>query len=1817
MRQTLLWLTALAAVLVGYSPAPAQVLISEIRIDDVDSPTNEDEQEYYELRGPSGTPLGDLTYVVLGKRPIQTISGLPYGGAGVIIHANGFPANAVMPNTGRFLVRKPSMQLPIGLAANLTIPLFFDDDTTQTHLLVRNFNSSMFDDNVPPNVGFTPIGFDLDLDNDGVLEIVPWDEVVDGVSIIQSTTFSATNRAYTIARAGPASDGIPAHLFRCGNNPNWRVGRRAYQLYTPNPVTIDGPQQVGFDSAQPYSATLNGLSEAGSNVRIRVQLSADMDADDEAVEVWLGGVLVATIAGGYPECGSGVRFVGMSMNDYNALFCLHGSSMQVEVIANGNVEPCVGSNCSVRLLYDAANLQTSDSAGQPNPACGCSCEFPNGSVQVVFLVDTSTSMDDEAAALCAALPEVSALLGFLGTEVQATILGITAAPGGAYDCLTGDVLSIYGPVVPNAAGDPVGVLDHPESWGDATAIVADRFAWVPGAARLIVTVSDEAPYQGNGNPSDPICDLGDAASVANAIAVANARSVTVSTLVGTGAATCVQELAAQLADLTGGGSTSTQLPATEIATIIADFLLDAASSAGCASCKGDLNLDGVVDAADFEFYECIRGFACRDLDNDGQAGTPNDQFIVLDTHTCGAADFCGITTASCLIAHPTPGCIDGACCALVCAVDPDCCITGWDGVCVTLALEACGTCGSASSQQSCFGVSAGPGCNEPTCCNKVCSIDPSCCSIGWDATCVTIARLVCLDCGSDSVITCFLPNDLPFCDDPACCAKVCANDPSCCDPAASWDVNCVALARTLCVDCGDDKLWPCNQLSFAPGCSDEQCCQTVCQIDPLCCQIQWDQQCVDLSLNVCLQCGSQLAGSCCVKHANPFCKDALCCESVCDLDPFCCTGSWDQICVSVATIVCPSQTCPCGTNNFNCFAPHARQGCKEALCCQLVCEWDDFCCLVQWDTLCANFAKAQCGTNGACVPGTGSCTVSHPTPGCDSPASCCSLVCTFEPSCCTVAWDFVCVDLAFDVCGNCGNPDSGSCYASSGSAGCADPVCCQSVCDIDPFCCSIGWDGSCANLALSVCGSPALACSSSYGPKRNCFTSSPGRGCRDTTCCNRICLTVDSFCCEVEWDAICALEALTFCGTASNTFGIGSCFTPHCCGSSPGCTTPCSGCNDRGCASAVCAYRPTCCTAKWDALCVDLALALCIDKQECPSAGPCNQAHRLTGCSDPSCCNAVCNFDPECCITEWDASCVDAFRIYCLPPSTFNCPCDGTCFEPKTSPGCNDRSCCAAVCAVEEACCLSQWDAICASLARDLCCGNSLCGDPCNKDCLVVHAQPSCSDAFCCEAVCAADPICCEESWDTLCVQYAAVRCVGACGQPSSGNCFTEHGNGGCRLPGCCKAVCLVDPTCCQEEWDSACATIANTLPTCVSEKPKCGNAQAGSCCTPHDGPACEGLGCCAAVCAIDPSCCQEEWDELCVNQTKGIAQCKACDPPCGAECAGSCCTPHPGPRCSNLVCCEAVCNGWVDENGTAYSGDSYCCNVEWDSNCASRANEYALILLKEGRVLEGPCFEPCPKPQCGSPLAGDCCEPHGDPFCLNQSCCEAVCTIDSFCCEISWDINCVTIALSSCPTCVVPEECGSGGSCFFPHSTPFCSDLVCCELVCTVDPTCCSVEWDFNCAITAFTLCIFQPDPPVNDDCIGAIALGVGLNSFTNFAATGSVFPSLTENCGSGAVPFLTDVWYAFTPPTGGVWEVSTCNLANFDTVVAVYEPIGAACTDGLSLRACNDNTPFCANLTSTVQWNGAINVTYLFRIGSPIGGTGNGFVLIRKVGP
>lgn len=224
-------------------------------------------------------------------------------------------------------------------------------------------------------------------------------------------------------------------------------------------------------------------------------------------------------------------------------------------------------------------------------------------VEAVFFMDTSSSMNDEAAALCGSLDAVALELQARRIQLISERLGISDNPGGAYACLTGNVIAQYGTTVPLNPPASVAVLGAcpggnevaSEDWGRAVAVVAGTHAWTSSAVRMVVPIADEGPWCG-----DPVRDPGnDRDSIVHASTVAAAYDVIVSPITGSGASAAVVALAQALAAATGGSAQSSVTPSEDLALAIFDSV-----RASCAQNSTLVCTDaGIPDAGEADAGE--------------------------------------------------------------------------------------------------------------------------------------------------------------------------------------------------------------------------------------------------------------------------------------------------------------------------------------------------------------------------------------------------------------------------------------------------------------------------------------------------------------------------------------------------------------------------------------------------------------------------------------------------------------------------------------------------------------------------------------------------------------------------------------------------------------------------------------------------------------------------------------------------------------------------------------------------------------------------------------------------------------------------------------------------------------------------------------------------------------------------------------------------------------------------------------------------------------------------------------------------------------
>jgi hypothetical protein len=349
---------------------------------------------------------------------------------------------------------------------------------------------------------------------------------------------------------------------------------------------------------------------------------------------------------------------------------------------------------------------------------------------------------------------------------------------------------------------------------------------------------------------------------------------------------------------------------------------------------------------------------------------------------------------------------------------------------------------------------------------------------------------------------------------------------------------------------------------------------------------------------------------------------------VCSFNPPCCDTAWDSFCVQLAEEECGGL---CGADaSGDCFSPHANPGCDNAVCCEIVCLFDTFCCSESWDTNCATIASLQCaGVPAECGdPSSGSCFESHPESACED-LGCCESVCTFDQSCCESAWDYLCVGIAESICNVacevecpsgavpegevCGVFQNDPCVFQDPGAAPKPLASGQTVCgrivdenvphpDVDVYSiAAIDSDGD-GEVHLEITFTAMFDGFAAIVPAASCSLQSAVLVATSTKCipgneelcvppgAYRIIVTSGDYPAPGGGEATCSVDdlyTLTLVCTQACTpiceVAEGDCFAPH----------PTPGCETQGCCELVCDPLPGCCEIQWDLGCAQTAFDLC------------------------------------------------------------------------------------------------------------------------------------------------------------------------------------------------------------------------------------------------------------------------------------------------------------------------------------------------------------------------------------------------------------------------------------------------------------------------------------------------------------------------------------------------------------------------------------------------------------------------------------------------
>jgi hypothetical protein len=362
-------------------------------------------------------------------------------------------------------------------------------------------------------------------------------------------------------------------------------------------------------------------------------------------------------------------------------------------------------------------------------------------------------------------------------------------------------------------------------------------------------------------------------------------------------------------------------------------------------------------------------------------------------------------------------------------------------------------------------------------------------------------------------------------------------------------------------------------------------------------------------------------------------------------------------------------------------------------------------------------------------------------------------------------------------------------------------------------------------------------------------------------CVDALC-NFDPYCCEVYWDGICVGEVNQFCGPGTCAVcgdGVVSAgevcdfAAPGSCGPGAQCSSDCTACSVCGDGAVQGSEQ---CDPPGALACagsVAGAFVECRADCTCPagcSHSPCDPGGPLSPACEP-CIASICDIFPSCCTTAWDPLCTIGASFFCDCPSCG----DGTVdpgevcdpglaesCEPGTS--CVDCTGCAVVCGDG----VVGTGEACDTEAPGSCGPNGSCRPDCSA-CTV------CGDGTT-EAPERCDPpgalVCPGDDPETSVACRADCRCPATCGH----DVCTEGGPIAPSCSACAEQVCGFLPECCLDDWSSICVAIANAFCP-VGTCPVCGDGvlASGEVCDP--GP--PALGCSAGtVCSESCTACAE-----------------------------------------------------------------------------------------------------------------------------------------------------------------------------------------------------------------------------------------------------------------------------------------------------------------------------------------------------------------------
>jgi len=210
------------ALLFGLTlPTVESAQINEIRIDQ----SSTDNDEFFELIGTPLEPLDGLSYLVIGDGAGES------GTIEAVVNLDGFSLDI----DGLFVAAEATFSLG---GSNLITNLNFENSDNVTHMLVNGFSGTS--------------GDDLDINDNGILDITPWLSIEDSVALLE--TVDSGELIYSDNVVGPDGNFVPGHAFNCTSG--WEIGTFAPVGETdtpgtanPCPILVPAINEIRIDQA--------------------------------------------------------------------------------------------------------------------------------------------------------------------------------------------------------------------------------------------------------------------------------------------------------------------------------------------------------------------------------------------------------------------------------------------------------------------------------------------------------------------------------------------------------------------------------------------------------------------------------------------------------------------------------------------------------------------------------------------------------------------------------------------------------------------------------------------------------------------------------------------------------------------------------------------------------------------------------------------------------------------------------------------------------------------------------------------------------------------------------------------------------------------------------------------------------------------------------------------------------------------------------------------------------------------------------------------------------------------------------------------------------------------------------------------------------------------------------------------------------------------------------------------------------------------------------------------------------------------------------